>query len=72
MDLNVRAFRVVQQALSENKDSPAVAAKKASSRKGGLLGGPSRAMSISRRRRVEIAKKASRARWSKTKEKGSE
>lgn len=67
MDFNVRAFRVVQQALSDRDESPTVAAKKASSRKGGLLGGPSRAHSMSRRRRVEIARKASRARWSKKK-----
>lgn len=67
MDLNVRAFRVVQKALSDIKDSPTVASKKMSSRKGGLLGGPSRAKSMSRRRRVEIARKASKARWSKLK-----
>lgn len=71
MDLNVLAFRVVQKALCDN-DSPTDAAKTASSRKGGLLGGPSRAKSMSRRRRVEIARKASRARWSKNKEKAHE
>jgi hypothetical protein len=62
MDLNVRAFRVVQAALSE---PTAPDKRKESSRKGGQLGGPSRAKSISARRRTEIAKKASRARWSK-------
>ena len=62
MDLNVRAFRVVQAALSE----PIVSDKrKESSRKGGLLGGPSRAKSMSAKRRREIAKMASAARWSK-------
>jgi hypothetical protein len=62
MDLNVRAFRVVQAALSEtvvpNK-------RKESAKKGGLLGGPSRAKSISAERRREIAQKASRERWSR-------
>jgi hypothetical protein len=65
MDLNVRAFRVVQAAVSDI--SPTVNAKKTSSRKGGLIGGPSRAHSISAERRSEIAKKASAARWSKRK-----
>jgi hypothetical protein len=64
MDLNVRAFRVVQEAT--RGDVPTSDAKKAASSKGGLIGGPSRAKSISRERRVEIAKKASRARWKKS------
>lgn len=60
MDLNVRAFRTVQAALSE----PNLPSKrKESSRKGGLRGGPSRAKSVSPERRVEIARKASLARW---------
>jgi hypothetical protein len=63
MDLNVRAFRTVQEALSEKSDE--VLARKDASRKGGLIGGPSRARSISAARRVEIAKKASAARWRK-------
>lgn len=65
MDLNVRAFRVVQEATADNlpTDSP----RKDAARKGGLAGGPSRAKSISRERRVEIARKASAARWSKRK-----
>jgi len=62
MDLNVRAFRVVQEAISGGS-SPASKAKKESSRKGGLKGGPSRARSISAQRRREIAQKASKARW---------
>lgn len=64
MDLNVRAFRVVQQAI--DGDVSAQDARKAASKKGGLIGGPSRARAISRERRVEIAKKASQARWAKT------
>ncbi len=62
MDLNVRAFRIVQAALSE---PTAPDKRKESSRKGGQLGGPSRAKSISAQRRTEIARKASRARWSR-------
>jgi len=61
MDLNVRAFRVVQAATSE---STMPDKRKESARKGGLKGGPSRAMSISAARRSEIAKKASKTRWS--------
>lgn len=64
MDLNVRAFRVVQEAIS-GVSSPASRAKKESSRKGGLKGGRSRASTMSRERRIEIAKKASAARWRK-------
>lgn len=63
MDLNVRAFRTVQEAISER--SPESTKKKASSRKGGLIGGPARARSISPERRTEIAKKANSARWHK-------
>jgi hypothetical protein len=60
MDLNVRAFRVVQAATAE----PTLPdKKKESARKGGLKGGPSRAKSIGAERRSEIAKKASKARW---------
>jgi hypothetical protein len=60
MDLNVRAFRTVQAALAE---PTAPDKRKQSSRKGGLAGGPSRAKAISPSRRVEIARKASLARW---------
>jgi hypothetical protein len=62
MDLNVRAFRTVQAALAE----PApVDKRKQAARKGGLVGGPSRAKSTSPQQRKEIATKASLARWSK-------
>jgi hypothetical protein len=63
MDLNVRAFRVVQEAV--NGDTHVPNAKKEASRRGGLKGGPARAKSVDSQRRAEIAKKASRARWSK-------
>jgi hypothetical protein len=64
MDLNVRAFRVAQEATRE--DVPASNTRKAASSKGGLVGGPSRAKSISAERRREIAQRASKARWAKT------
>jgi len=62
MDVNVRAFRVVQAATSDRAEPDA---RKVSARKGGLIGGPSRARSISAERRREIAQKASKARWAK-------
>jgi hypothetical protein len=64
MDMNVRAFRVVQEAINEQSSVPN--AKKAAARKGGLVGGPSRARSISAERRRQIAQQASKARWAKT------
>lgn len=64
MDLNVRAFRTVQAATSE-QETTTVNLKKISARKGGLVGGPSRARSISAERRREIAQTASKARWRK-------
>ena len=63
MDLNVRAFRIVQAAVSDHTDESD--ARKDAARKGGIAGGRSRAASISAERRIEIAKKASRARWKK-------
>ncbi len=64
MDINVRAFRVVQQATDENLSTSTP--KQAAARKGGLVGGHARAQSISSERRIEIAKKANRARWKKS------
>lgn len=63
MDMNVRAFKVVQAALSEGDENTEESNKSKSGRKGGLVGGPSRARSISPERRREIAQKASNARW---------
>lgn len=63
MDLNVRAYRTVQAVLNEH--STEQDPKKTASRRGGLAGGPARAASISRERRIEIAKKASTTRWNK-------
>jgi hypothetical protein len=66
MDLNVRAFRVVQAAFVEQTWSDP---HTESSRKGGLRGGPARAKSISAERRSAIARMASKARWSRRAEK---
>jgi len=63
MDVNVRAFRVVQAALAEDTEPDS---RQIAGRKGGLIGGRSRARSISAERRREIAVKASKARWAKT------
>jgi hypothetical protein len=64
MDLNVQAFRLVQEVTSEVAPNKA---KLASSRKGGLKGGAARARSITPERRIEIARKASATRWEKQK-----
>jgi hypothetical protein len=62
MDLNVRAFRTVQEATSE---LPLDAKRKRSSaRKGGIAGGRNRAQKLTAERRLEIARKANQARWS--------
>jgi hypothetical protein len=67
VDINVRAFRVVQAATEERAENDtAGSARRAAARKGGLIGGPSRARSISAQRRREIAREASKARWQKT------
>ena len=63
MDMNLQAFRLVQEATREVSPDRA---KLASARKGGLKGGTARARSITPERRVEIAKKASAARWNKS------
>lgn len=60
MDLNVRAFRTVQAAVSEPTEPDK---RRESARKGGVLGGRSRALALSAQRRTEIAKRASLARW---------
>lgn len=62
MDLNVRAFRTVHAALSEQS---APSKRIEASRKGGLKGGVVRSKAISKERRREIAVNASKARWKK-------
>jgi hypothetical protein len=62
MDVNVRAFRTVQAAISGQKPD----ARKEAARKGGLIGGRVRASNMTAQQRREIAVKASKARWAKT------
>jgi hypothetical protein len=65
MELNVRGFCVVSAALSEQPEDTVGNTKGESGRRGGLIGGPSRAWSVSAERRREIARAASRARRTK-------
>jgi hypothetical protein len=60
------AVRVMQIATGEVEDDPRDPAKQLA-REGGLIGGPKRAAKLSKKRRVEIAKKAATSRWSKAK-----
>ena len=63
-DINVKASNIVGQATDEAhivKNPAAVAL----GRLGGLKGGKARAATLTPERRLEIAKKASRARWGK-------
>lgn len=53
MDLNVMAFRTTQEAIREDSSVPEN--RKTAARKGGLIGGPSRARSMGTERRAEIA-----------------
>lgn len=59
MDLNVSAFRIVQQLTSETKGNK----RSMAGRAGGAVGGPARAKKLTPERRKEIAKKANEARW---------
>ena len=61
LDMNVQAFRLVQEATSEVSSD--VKRKRAASRRGGLAGGKGRAKVLSPEERVKIAQKASRTRW---------
>jgi hypothetical protein len=72
-DVNELAAQIVGEATGEippppdpdeGKDPAAVAL----GRKGGLKGGKARAASMTPEQRVEAARKAARARWSRTKE----
>ena len=65
-DFSVTAFRVVQEATGQIEPKPKPTFDfKALGRLGGLKGGKARAASLTSARRVEIAKKAAQARWSK-------
>lgn len=65
MDLNVSAFRIVQQLTTENKDDKRVVAARAA----GRVGGPARALKLTPQRRKEIAVKANKARWKRKEQK---
>lgn len=60
MDLNVTAFRIVQQLTSEKKEDKPVSAMR---RAAGRIGGPARAAKLTPEQRREIAVKANKARW---------
>ena len=64
MDVNVKAFRLVQAVTGEATDRKKQN-KIAASRKGGLKGGAARAKAVPPERRVEIARNASQARWAR-------
>ena len=66
-DFSVTAFRVVQEATGQIEQPRPKPAKTfdavALGRRGGLKGGKARADKLTSERRVEIARKAARARW---------
>ena len=68
-DINILASKIVASA-TEDKPGPGESDKKnphavALGRLGGKKGGPARAKKLSKKRRVEIAKKAAETRWRK-------
>ena len=62
MDLNVSAFRIVQQLTTANKEDK----RSSAARVAGKVGGPARAHRLTPERRKEIANKANRARWKRS------
>ena len=65
-DFAQTAFDVVQQAIGEVVPEPVDEKKKAaqeSGRRGGLVGGTKRAITLTPERRKQIAQKAARTRW---------
>jgi hypothetical protein len=63
-DPNVTAFNTVQEFLAKNEPKPAKnPAAVALGRLGGLKGGKARAAALSKKQRIEIAKKAAAKRW---------
>jgi hypothetical protein len=66
-DLNRLASSIVDAAIAERPlEDKALAAARESGRQGGLKGGRARAAKLTKKRRSEIAKKAARARWSRS------
>ena len=66
MDLNVHAFRLVHEATDVS--SAEKHRKRATSKRGGLIGGKARAAALSPEKRKEIAVEANRARWAQERE----
>ena len=67
-DTNTRAKTIVDALTTDKDTTPSQddlikAAASALGRKGGLVGGKARAAALTKKRRVEIAKKAAAARW---------
>jgi len=71
-DINVLASQIVAEATQEPQSQLQALAKEknpaavALGRLGGLKGGKARAKKLSPKKRSEIAKKAAKARWNKT------
>jgi hypothetical protein len=65
-DLNQNAFSIVQQSTGQALPAKNPAAV-ALGRLGGLKGGVARAKSLNKQKRIAIAKKAAKMRWSKIK-----
>lgn len=61
-DLNAMAAAIVAQATDESEPPPA-SRQALAGRLGGLKGGKARAAKLTKERRIEIAKRAARARW---------
>lgn len=66
MDINETAFAVVQQATGQATQSAKNPAAVALGRLGGLKGGKARARKLSAEKRVAIARRAAKLRWSKS------
>ena len=74
-DVNVLAFNIVHEATGDKSTKPTKdesvngknPAAVALGRLGGLKGGPARAKKLSKKKRSEIARKAAKARWGKSK-----
>ena len=62
MDLNVSAFRIVQQLTTEKKENK----RSSAARTGGRVGGPARAAKLTSEQRKEISVKANKARWKRS------
>jgi hypothetical protein len=65
-DINQTAFNIVQQITAESPANPQPAKNPAAvalGRLGGLKGGKARAMSLSKKRKSEIARRAAQSRW---------